>query len=50
MNHERSALCQDILRKHPGESSEEELARLKRQHERISYLFERINSMGEEKQ
>lgn len=50
MIQERAALCQEILRKHPGETSEEEVARIRRQHERIQYLYERINSMGEEKQ
>ena len=47
---ERNALQVDILKRHPGENQEEEFKRIKRQHDRVYEIYDRVNSLGEEKQ
>ena len=38
------------MKRHPGENQEEEFKRIKRQHDRVYEIYDRVNSLGEEKQ
>lgn len=46
---ERERTKKELLRKHPGESVEEEEQRIKRQYSDLQTLYERIDSISEEK-
>ena len=46
---ERERTKKELLRKHPGESVEEEEQRIKRQYSDLQNLYERIDSIAEEK-
>ena len=46
---ERERTKKELLRKHPGESAEEEEQRIKRQYADLQTLYEKIDSVAEEK-
>jgi Inhibitor of growth proteins N-terminal histone-binding len=46
---EREKLKRELLRKHAGESAEEEEKRIKKQYGDLQALYERIDSLAEEK-
>jgi hypothetical protein len=46
---ERERTKKELLRKHPGESVEEEEQRIKRQYSDLQALYDRIDSIAEEK-
>lgn len=46
---EREKIKKELLRKHPGEAADEEEQRIKRQYSELQGVYERIDSLAEEK-